>query len=126
MRRHEICLFVRSFLPSRRQIYAIIPRIQNSKNILKSAKTMILSACLLLLFVSMPIIAQQSGSDDIAALRGKLAQDEKQLADWPQLSRFGDANAKVIPPSAGERRIVFMGDSITDSWDDGGFGPFFP
>ena len=36
--------------------------------------------------------------------------------DWPNLERFKDANAKVIPPSANEDRVVFMGNSITEGW----------
>lgn len=36
--------------------------------------------------------------------------------DFGQLSRYHDANAKLGPPAAGENRVVFFGDSITDSW----------
>src|ERR687886_422144 len=36
------------------------------------------------------------------------------------------ANAKVAPPAKGEQRVVFMGDSITDGWDDPRYGGFFP
>jgi len=33
---------------------------------------------------------------------------------------------KVVPPAKNEARVVFMGDSITDSWDDQKYGGFFP
>jgi lysophospholipase L1-like esterase len=48
------------------------------------------------------------------------------LADWPNLGRYRDANAKLAPPAKGENRVVFMGDSITDNWDNDGYGGFFP
>jgi len=36
--------------------------------------------------------------------------------DYGQLARYREANAKLGPPAAGENRIVFFGDSITDIW----------
>jgi len=36
--------------------------------------------------------------------------------DYGQLSRYREANAALAPPSAGEKRVVFFGDSITDIW----------
>ena len=36
--------------------------------------------------------------------------------DYGQLARYRDANAKLAPPAAGEKRVVFFGDSITDIW----------
>src|SRR6476469_9206358 len=36
------------------------------------------------------------------------------------------AQAVVQLPGKGETRVVFMGDSITDNWDNQGFGGFFP
>lgn len=36
--------------------------------------------------------------------------------DWPNLARYREANSKTTPPSEGESRVVFMGDSITDAW----------
>jgi len=38
------------------------------------------------------------------------------LRDWPNLTRYADANSKLSPAAKGERRVVFMGDSITDGW----------
>ncbi len=38
------------------------------------------------------------------------------LRDWPQLTRYRDANAQLAAPKPGEQRVVFMGDSITDGW----------
>ena len=38
------------------------------------------------------------------------------MEDWPDLQCYQAANARLAPPANGERRVVFMGDSITDSW----------
>ncbi len=38
------------------------------------------------------------------------------LNDFGELARYRDANAQLPPPGAGENRVVFMGDSITDGW----------
>jgi lysophospholipase L1-like esterase len=47
-------------------------------------------------------------------------------ADWPRLSRYAEANAALGAPRAGDRRVVFFGDSITDNWSKPGYGGFFP
>jgi acyl-CoA thioesterase I len=36
--------------------------------------------------------------------------------DFGQLARYRDANATLGAPAAGENRVVFFGDSITDAW----------
>jgi len=36
--------------------------------------------------------------------------------DWANTSRFKDENAKLASPSAGENRVIFMGNSITEGW----------
>lgn len=36
--------------------------------------------------------------------------------DYGQLARYRDANAALKPPAPNENRVVFFGDSITDSW----------
>jgi acetyl esterase/lipase/lysophospholipase L1-like esterase len=36
--------------------------------------------------------------------------------DWPWLTKYRDANTKVPPPAPGEKRVVFMGNSITENW----------
>ena len=46
--------------------------------------------------------------------------------DWPNLTRYKEENKKVPPPTKQELRVVFMGDSITDSWDEPMYGGFFP
>jgi lysophospholipase L1-like esterase len=36
--------------------------------------------------------------------------------DWAKLSAYRSANAQTLPVAKGERRVVFMGDSITEFW----------
>lgn len=45
--------------------------------------------------------------------------------DWANLTRYRDANRAVPPAGAGEPRVVFMGDSITDAWPQPRFGDYF-
>ncbi|MDE3187146.1 MAG: SGNH/GDSL hydrolase family protein [Acidobacteriota bacterium] len=42
--------------------------------------------------------------------------DQQLLTDFGWLARFKDANEKLGSPAAGENRVVFMGDSITEGW----------
>jgi lysophospholipase L1-like esterase len=35
---------------------------------------------------------------------------------WANIKKYEEANIKVKPPSANEKRVVFMGNSITDFW----------
>lgn len=39
-----------------------------------------------------------------------------QSQDWPYLNRYQTENDKLSPLKLGEKRIVFMGDSITELW----------
>jgi lysophospholipase L1-like esterase len=76
-----------------------------------------LSAILLCL----PCLAQQlapsipstgfAGLDQYRASRISIYTD-----DFGQLARYREADAALGPPAAGEKRVVFLGDSITDYW----------
>jgi lysophospholipase L1-like esterase len=86
-----------------------------------------------LVMVATTFVAAQSSAtpapvtaDPCAVTKAQLTQRENQLKDWPALVRYHDANSKVAAPAKDEQRVVFMGDSITDSWDDPKFGGFFP
>jgi len=41
-----------------------------------------------------------------------------QAQDWADLNRYKADNARLGLPAAGVRRVVFMGNSITDFWKD--------
>ena len=36
--------------------------------------------------------------------------------DWANIHKYEEDNTKMRPPASGEKRVVFMGDSITDFW----------
>src|SRR5271167_457370 len=52
-----------------------------------------------------------AGLDEYRASRISIYTD-----DFGQLARYREANAALAPPAAGESRVVFIGDSITDYW----------
>jgi lysophospholipase L1-like esterase len=66
-----------------------------------------------------------SQPDTDAKLRAQLERDQKILQDWANLGRYREENTKLQAPSAAEKRVVFMGDSITDGWGRR-YGEFFP
>ena len=84
--------------------------------------------------------AQQPGAtpapaltpQEITALQHYKEQTEVMLKDWPNLKRYHEQDATLPAPGSGERRVVFMGDSITEGWMNHGAGAseanpgFFP
>jgi lysophospholipase L1-like esterase len=102
-------------------------------------KTLRLVAILFASFLAMTggVSAQQSptptttakdaqSSAELLVLQKKLDDMNGRLQDWPQLARYRDANAAVQAPAADEVRVVFMGDSITDIWQNPSAAGFFP
>ena len=71
-----------------------------------------LSVCGLFLWLSVATVFAQS-----------IVTDCKN--DWPNLARYDKDNKAVAAPAKNQQRVVFMGDSITDSWDNPANG-FFP
>ncbi|WP_404338449.1 GDSL-type esterase/lipase family protein [Sphingomonas sp. MMS12-HWE2-04] len=88
----------------------------------------------LLLCVSASVSAQQAASDKpyrsaperrtvvekdwgpwLGPFRAKLVPSL--MEDFGERYLYADANAALAPPKPGERRVVFLGDSITDNWD---------
>jgi lysophospholipase L1-like esterase len=73
---------------------------------------------------------QPSATDQLTPYQK--SQLERAFNDWPGLSRYRDADKQLPPPAAGEVRVVFMGDSITEGWGmkatatSPGRGEFFP
>ena len=55
-----------------------------------------------------------SAGDRVAEWRR--VEEERLRTDWPHLARYRDDNARLGAPAAGERRVVFMGNSITEGW----------
>jgi lysophospholipase L1-like esterase len=89
------------------------------------------ASCLVLLACTALASARQTpaapgATDPCAEVKTQAARAEARLRDWPALARYREENARVAPPAKDEQRVVFMGDSITDGWDDPRYGGFFP
>jgi hypothetical protein len=80
-----------------------------------------ISPPLFAILLFLPALAQQAalsipstgfpGLDEYRASRVSIYSD-----DFGQLARYREADAALAPPAAGESRVVFLGDSITDYW----------
>ncbi len=46
----------------------------------------------------------------------RMAEDERLRNDWAYLARYAKANADLPAPPPDEKRVVFMGNSITEMW----------
>src|SRR5579872_1277592 len=66
-----------------------------------------------------------SDAAETTALKNTIQRLQNRLNDWPQLARYREADAKVAPPQKNEQRVVFLGDSITDSWQRPELSAFF-
>ena len=58
--------------------------------------------------------------NDVAAALTAVANQDTRLRDWANLGRYRDANRTAKPD------VVFIGDSITDFWQQERFGGFLP
>jgi lysophospholipase L1-like esterase len=85
------------------------------------------AACLVGLLMFASSAAAQSSPDprSPAALEQELARYRHLLSDWAGLTRYGSENAELSAPGPGERRVVFLGDQITELWGHGS-AKFFP
>lgn len=63
-----------------------------------------------------PAPAPAPAGDEITRMKTALDRAERTLKDWPNLARYRADNQSLAAPAPGEKRVVFMGDSITDAW----------
>jgi lysophospholipase L1-like esterase len=63
---------------------------------------------------------------EMASALTSLMRNDARLRDWANLSRYREANRALSSPASTEARVVFMGDSITDAWQQPRYGSFFP
>lgn len=56
----------------------------------------------------------------------KMTGEDRMKNDWASLGRYKEADLALAVPAAGENRVVFMGDSITDGWKIEGSFPGKP
>jgi len=85
----------------------------------------ILVACAAIVSAQSPT-PTPSPADPCAEVTARATRAETRLRDWPALARYRADNTKIAAPAKNEDRVVFMGDSITDAWDDPKYGGFFP
>jgi len=81
----------------------------------------------LLLLSALLLRAQaQAPAQDVPPPRVRMLDGlERMINDYGDTARYAAEDATVPPPAAGENRVVFMGDSITDFWGRRA-GSFFP
>jgi lysophospholipase L1-like esterase len=72
-----------------------------------------------------PAAAPVESCPELATALQALMRNDMRLRDWAQLARYRDANRELAPPAGSSARIVFMGDSITDAWQQPRYGDFF-
>lgn len=60
------------------------------------------------------VVVALAGALASAPLAALAAQEPSE--DWASLGRYRDANAALGPPRSADRRVVFMGNSITEGW----------
>ncbi len=78
-----------------------------------------LSMLLFLVFTGSSVLFAQKNTTEPTneqkeALRK--AQEEQLHNDWANLGRFREENKLITMPAEGEKRVVFMGNSITEGW----------
>lgn len=71
--------------------------------------TLLLTACASGGRTPLPPVTQR-------AQEARLREDERLKNDWAYIQRYTKANAELPAPAPGEDRVVFMGNSITESW----------
>ncbi|RPJ57370.1 MAG: capsular biosynthesis protein [Acidobacteria bacterium] len=62
---------------------------------------------------------------ELAQALNAVVRNDARLRDWAALNRYRQANGTLGKPRPGDARVVFLGDSITDSWQQPRFGRFF-
>jgi lysophospholipase L1-like esterase len=75
---------------------------------------------------SPPATAPSASCPEVATVLMALMRADARMRDWADMARYREANRTLVAPAAGEARVVFMGDSITDGWQQPRYGGFFP
>jgi lysophospholipase L1-like esterase len=80
----------------------------------------------LALFAPLAVLAQPQIPAPPTVIPPPLRQVASLINDFANTRRYAVENASVKVTAANERRVVFMGDSITDNLHSARFGGFFP
>lgn len=71
------------------------------------------------MFTTVTLLAGLTGATRASAEEPEV---ERLRTDWAQLEQYRDENRRLPPPSATRPRVIFLGDSLTQSWDLAGLG----
>jgi lysophospholipase L1-like esterase len=75
---------------------------------------------------SQPPAAAAAACPEMATALTSMMGADARLRDWANMARYREANRTLAAPARSEARVVFMGDSITDGWQQPRYGGFFP
>src|SRR5258708_4232969 len=67
-----------------------------------------------------------SDSPECTQAKANVTRLETRLRDWPALARYREENTKTVAPDKKGKRVVFLGDSITDGWHNPANGGCLP
>ena len=73
-----------------------------------------------------PAAAPSASCPEMATALTALLGRDTRMRDWAEMTRYRDANKTLAAPARTDARVVFMGDSITDGWQQPRYGGFFP
>ncbi|HUQ18576.1 MAG TPA: SGNH/GDSL hydrolase family protein [Gemmatimonadaceae bacterium] len=75
----------------------------------------VLFCVLLPICATTKVVGQTPAQDSLRTARRE-AENERLRTDWANLKKFSKMNAELPPPAANEDRVVFIGNSIIESW----------
>ena len=75
---------------------------------------------------SQPPAAAGASCPEMATAMTAMMRTDARLRDWAEMARYRESNRTLTAPARSEARVVFMGDSITDVWQQPRYGGFFP
>ena len=75
---------------------------------------------------SQPSAAAGATCPEMATALTAMMGADARLRDWANMARYREANRTLAAPARADARVVFMGDSITDGWQQPRYGGFFP
>jgi lysophospholipase L1-like esterase len=91
--------------------------LRNCRSVIQFTTVLVLNLCALAQQAAPPapqVQPKPTGAERLQQWR--LSRQSMLMDDFGELTRYREANAALPPPAAGENRVVFFGDSITDMW----------
>ena len=76
-----------------------------------------------LLATAAALWCQEPCSDRVQTLERQITAQSRAMRDWGGLIRYGSDNSELAPSAAGENRVVFLGDQVTEFWSRSNFFP---